>query len=102
MDRVELEDKCHQVFEENQLLKKHAKAQEEKMKKFVSLTTISYTSMGVVKYWFCYSLPPVILASILLQMGSVLSPLQETACTQLRVCFGSLTLSGTLLLAVPL
>ena len=46
MDRVELEDKCHQVFEENQLLKKHAKAQEEKMKKFVSLQYL----MGVV--WF--------------------------------------------------
>ena len=35
MDRAELEDRCHQVLEENQLLKKHAKAQEEKMKRCV-------------------------------------------------------------------
>ena len=40
MDRAELEDRCHQVLEENQLLKKRAKAQEEKMKRCVCVCQI--------------------------------------------------------------
>ena len=39
MDRAELEDRCHQLVEENQLLKKHAKGQEEKLKKWGQRTT---------------------------------------------------------------
>ena len=40
MDRAELEDRCHQVLEKNQLLKKHTKAQEEKMKRCVTCVCV--------------------------------------------------------------
>ena len=47
MDRAELEDRCHQVLEENQLLKKHAKAQEEKMKRYLCVCVCVYVYVCV-------------------------------------------------------
>ena len=62
MDRAELEDRCHQVLEENQLLKKHAKAQEEKMKRCVCTCVCVHVCVCQIRGLWVHVISPVLMS----------------------------------------